>query len=992
MNITPQSQIESFGRKILESAKNSKHSLLSKNKFYSLLMDFCIKNTGIKSQLFRFVEVLPMLQTGTEIINHLKEYLADEKGSLPNLFSLGLGLGDFAPDLMGLAIKKNVMGLARIFITGENETELLNAIQAARKQRKAFTLDLLGESALSSKEAQYYQKRYLELIDFLSKEAKNWETIEQCDHGLEGPLPKVNLSLKLSSLCTGINEKAWEQSKAAIKGQLRPIFEKAKQTQIGLTLDMEQYALKEMSVEVFKELLLEESLKDYRYFGIVQQAYLKSALADLKELIHFAKHRSVPFSIRLVKGAYWDSEVINARSKSGVVPVYVDKRQTDTHFEACARLLLDHIGLIDSALASHNIRSLSAAFSYAESLNISKKAFEVQMLYGMADDFKNALIEEGYRLREYMTMGDLIPGMAYLVRRLLENSSNESFLRQSLVEEKSWEELLQDPEVALQKQPFIEKWASPYLFENEPFTNFSVHTKRLQLRSALSDFNSQLGRHYPLVINKERIFREEIYESLNPSHPREVVGLVSLASEEDAQKAIQSALHAFPSWKNTSVNERALCLERLADLMVKERFQLVATQIHEVGKPWAEADADVAEAIDFCRYYALQMRKLATPQKVGHSLNETSYYHYQARGLTLVIAPWNFPLAILTGMTTAALVTGNTVIMKPSEDSSVVAAGLMDLLERAGVPSGVVHYLPCHGATVGDYLVRHPSISTIAFTGSRKVGLHIHQAASVFNEGSRHIKRCIMELGGKNAMIIDNDADMDAAIPAAAYSAMGFAGQKCSALSRAIVLKNVYESFVSRLVDRVSDMSVLPAEDPLSSLGPVINAAAQQRLLGVIEKGKKEARLVYQGLAPQEGFFVPPTIFADVSKDSFLAQEEFFGPILAIIKAEDMDEAFRIANDSDYALTGGVFSRSPSVLKRAAESFEVGNLYLNRGITGALVERHPFGGFKLSGAGSKAGGPDYLLHYMEPRVVTESTLGKGLSAEALLHLEDAISV
>ena len=356
---------------------------------------------------------------------------------------------------------------------------------------------------------------------------------------------------------------------------------------------------------------------------------------------------------------------------------------------------------------------------------------------------------------------------------------------------------------------------------------------------------------------------------------------------------------------------------------------------------------------------------------------EISLYHYQARGVALVIAPWNFPLAILTGMTAAALVTGNTVLMKPAEQSSITALELMRLMNEAGFPKGVVHCLPGYGEEIGEHLVNHKDIALIAFTGSKSVGLHILRQASIVQPGQTHLKKVIAELGGKNAIVIDSDADLDEAVQGVVYSAFGFQGQKCSACSRAIVLEPIYERFLERLLEAVRSLHVGPAEDPRNYMGAVIDKEAQTRILATIEAAKSESKLAFQGNTPAGGHFVPPTIFRDVNPNSALAQGEIFGPVLAVIKAKDLTEAIQIANGTEYALTGGLYSRSPASIERIKRELEVGNLYINRGCTGALVERHPFGGFKMSGVGSKAGGPDYLLQFMEPRVITENTMRRG---------------
>jgi RHH-type proline utilization regulon transcriptional repressor/proline dehydrogenase/delta 1-pyrroline-5-carboxylate dehydrogenase len=373
------------------------------------------------------------------------------------------------------------------------------------------------------------------------------------------------------------------------------------------------------------------------------------------------------------------------------------------------------------------------------------------------------------------------------------------------------------------------------------------------------------------------------------------------------------------------------------------------------------------------------MRALAKPLKVGNIPGESSVYEYLPRGVSLVIAPWNFPLAIITGMVAASIVTGNTVIMKPAEQSSVVARGLMDLLIEAGVPAGVVNFLPGYGEEVGDYLVKHKDISIIAFTGSKPVGLHILKEASLVRPGQQHLKKVITELGGKNAVIIDTDADLDEAVDGVLYSAFGFAGQKCSAASRVIILDEVYDKFTDRLVEAAKSIKVFEAENPEAYLGPVVDEEAHTRILQTIDKAKTQHKLLFQGTTPPQGYFVGPTIFADVDPGSSLAQEEIFGPVVALIRAKNLEHALEIANGTEYALTGGLFSRSPANIAKVREEFEVGNLYINRGITGAMVDRHPFGGFKMSGIGSKTGGPDYLKQFTEPRNVTENLLRRGFA-------------
>lgn len=937
-----------------------------------------MKNEKFKTNMFRFVDVLPSINSGDEVARHLKEYFAEDGGKLPPVFNVGLGLGSLAPGLMAGAIKKNVVGMAQMFITGENPDEALPVLKKARKNKMTFTVDILGEAILSEKEAQEYTNKYVELVNWLAKDAEKWDEVPQIDRDHEGAMPKVNVSVKMTALYSQIKDTAWDETKKILKDRMRPVFRLGMQKGVFINLDMEQYSVKHLTLEVFTELINEPEFKNYKYFGIVIQAYLRDSFEDCKMLTDFAKTRGTPFWVRLVKGAYWDYETIEAEQRGWPVPVYTNKAESDANYEVCAKYFLENIKYIRPAFASHNVRTIAACMIYAEKLNIPKEALEFQMLYGMAEPIKKTIVDMGYRMREYAPVGELIPGMAYLVRRLLENSSNESWLRGKFADNKTTAELLKDPAQGLTPtSPIIPK--KPGKFYNEPLLDFAVKADREKMLRALAEMKASLPVNVPVVINNKEVRTDKNFDRVNPSESSQVIGKINMASVEHAEQAMQAAQAAYKTWKNVPCEQRAALVDKLADLMVRDKFKLIATQVMEVGKPWAEADGDVAEAIDFCRYYARDMRHLQKPLRVGGLPGELSHYIYKSRGVTAVIAPWNFPLAILAGMVTAAAVTGNTVVMKPAEQSSVVAYGLMKLVQEAGFPAGVINFLPGFGEEVGEHIVNHKFTTTIAFTGSKAVGLHILNRASHVQPGQTHVKRCIIEMGGKNAVIIDNDADLDEAVDGVLYSAFGFSGQKCSAASRVIVLDEVYDRFTDRLVEAAKSISVLAAENPKAYMGPVVDQEAYERIMSTIAENEKTQKLLFKGQAPTNGFFVPPTIFGDVAGDSKLAQNEIFGPVVAVIRAKNLDQALEIANSTEYALTGGVFSRSPANIARVKEEFEVGNLYINRGITGAMVDRHPFGGFKMSGIGSKTGGPDYLKQYMEPAAVTENTLRRGFA-------------
>ncbi len=508
-------------------------------------------------------------------------------------------------------------------------------------------------------------------------------------------------------------------------------------------------------------------------------------------------------------------------------------------------------------------------------------------------------------------------------------------------------------------------------FTNEAIKSFSDPADVAAMTAALAKVRATFATAYPLVIGGERITTEKKIRSINPSKPSEIVGVVSSASKEQALKAIDIAADAFESWKRVSPVERAEIIFRAAGLMRERRFLYDALLTLEVGKSWPEADGDVAEAIDFMEYYAREMLRYAEKQPIVPVAGEDNEVVYIPLGVGAVIPPWNFACAIMVGMTTAAVVSGNTVVLKPSSDSAVIAAWFVDLLEEAGLPHGVVNFIPGSGGEIGDLVVSSPKIRFISFTGSKEVGLHINELAAKPQPGQKWIKRVVAEMGGKDSIIVAADADLDAAVEGVATAAFGFQGQKCSACSRAIVDATLYDEFVTKLQARVAKMTVGDPVNHGNFMGPVVNEAAFRSISEYIEIGKKEGRLISGGgRAAEEGYFLQPTVFADIAPDARISQEEIFGPVLAIIKANDFDHAMEIANNTEFGLTGAIYSKDEAKLERAREEFFVGNLYLNRKCTGALVGVHPFGGFNMSGTDSKAGGRDYLLLFLQAKSIS----------------------
>jgi 1-pyrroline-5-carboxylate dehydrogenase len=509
-------------------------------------------------------------------------------------------------------------------------------------------------------------------------------------------------------------------------------------------------------------------------------------------------------------------------------------------------------------------------------------------------------------------------------------------------------------------------------FKNEPTLDFSQESNRNKQLQALSLVQSQLGREYDLIIGKERLKSGKTFVSINPGKKSEVIGIFQSATREQTLQAVEAASQTFEQWKRIPAEQRADVLFRAANLLRAKRFENNAWMMLETGKTWPEADADTAEAIDFCEFYGREALRYSGPQLLTKLATENNELRYIPLGVGAVIPPWNFPCAIMVGMTTAALVTGNTVVLKPSSDSPAIAAFFVEILREAGLPPGVVNFVTGGGSTVGNALVEHPRTRFIAFTGSKEVGLHINEEAARPRPGQIWIKRVIAEMGGKDFIIVHEDADLDAALAGAVASAFGYQGQKCSACSRLIVHEKLYDEFVVRLAERASRLKVGPATDPANSMGPVINENAMRSILEYIRIGKKEGRLVAGGGASAgDGFYVQPTIFVDVDPQARIAREEIFGPVLTVMKARNLDEAIAIANDSEYGLTGAVYCTNPAAIRRAKDECHVGNLYINRKCTGALVGVHPFGGFNMSGTDSKAGGRDYLLLFTQAKAISE---------------------
>jgi RHH-type proline utilization regulon transcriptional repressor/proline dehydrogenase/delta 1-pyrroline-5-carboxylate dehydrogenase len=1007
-----EAKIFEIGSDLLRRARGHKAGLLSAKFYNDKLMEWSMKDPNFKVQFFRFVDAFPTLRTPDSVYEHLMDYMNQPGVNPPDIMAMGFKAGGLAKGIFVSTMTSQIKGMAEKFIAGTDAASALPGLRKLWDDNIAFSVDLLGEACLSDPEADAYAAKYLDLINNLPAEVSTWKpnAILETDH--LGPIPRTNVSIKISSLSARCDPIDTEGSLNDLMRRLLPILETARDKGVFVNFDMEQFAFKDFTLELFQRCCEKINFQA----GVVTQAYLKSGVEDAKRLAEWARSKKRVITVRLVKGAYWDYHIIHSEQQGWPCPVWPVKWQTDQCFERMAEVYLDacprstNEGGVKLALGSHNARSIAATLANLDARGLPRNAIELQMLHGMADQLKYAAGELNLRVREYVPVGEMIPGMAYLVRRLLENTSNESWLKAGFMDGADPAVLLRMPGPA---STVVVPPSNPAGRQGEPAPQPA--TPQTDLLAIAPERHKMSPA--PTGVGNGRAFVNEAFRDFSDGKQRQafassvaratVPKVASDRTPEQGREMVSRANAAFGAWRDLDPRTRANVLVRAAALMREQRDGLAGVMIKESGKTWREADADVCEAIDFCEYYARFAVPLFDRQRIGRFIGELDEQWYQPRGVAVVISPWNFPLAICCGMTVAALVTGNPAIVKPAEQTTGIASIMCDIIQQAmrdsGVPAqlakDVLHFCPAPGESTGASLVRDPRVALIAFTGSMNVGLDILNAsapASPFNGNfsvPTHVKKVVCEMGGKNAIIIDTTADLDEAILGARHSAFGFQGQKCSACSRIIVVDpegpdgHAIRLFTHRFVEASRALSIGDPTLPGTDIGPVIDAEAKAKILKYVELGRQQSRLelalpVPQGLEEKTGrHFVGPHIFSGVKPDHAIATDEIFGPVVAIIHASTFQEALEIANASPYKLTGAVYSRKPSHLDLARKEFRVGNLYLNRGSTGALVARQPFGGFGMSGTGSKAGGMDYLLNFVEPRVSCENAMRRGFAPE-----------
>jgi RHH-type proline utilization regulon transcriptional repressor/proline dehydrogenase/delta 1-pyrroline-5-carboxylate dehydrogenase len=977
-------EVQALARLILERTRPPWHRRVAQRfDLDDRLLAWAVTRPEFKVALFRFVDVFPAATDRREVVAHLREYL--DTPASPVSVRRALRLAGALPGgerLLARATAAGIHRMARRFIVGSDPGDAVRGLQALWDAGFASTVDLLGEKTVTERDADRYAARVAALLRVLAAAAAVWPERPLLEHDPWGRVPRVNVSVKPSAIAPLLRPTTLRAGLRQARARLDPILELAREVGATVVLDGEHDELKDPTLALLREIC--GAWPDGPQLGCVVQAYRRDAEDDLRSLLGWsAATLAAPMSVRLVKGAYWDVETVHARAEGWPSPVWTVKATTDARYEHLTRVLIGAAGDVRPALAGHNARSLAHGIVAARAAGLPEGALELQVLHGMAEPLHAALRDLGERVRVYAPVGALAPGMAYLVRRLLENTSNESFVRHHFLEHVDVEEAIAAPRPPASDTPAAAETpghAGP--FRNEPHAELRRSAVQARLAGAVRRLDASLPIAAPVLVGGDDRTTPRSITSVDPAHPGTVVCTSGMAGAAEVDEALARSAGAAARWAAAGFEARARVLADAAAIMRAERDDLTALVVREAGKPLAEADADTCEAIDFLEYYARRAGELAAGRALPEVPGERNHYWYQPRGVAVVIAPWNFPLAIPTGMVSAALAAGNPVVLKPAEQTPGIARRLVEILLQAGVLPDALHCLPGTGEEIGPLLVEDPRTALVAFTGSRAVGLEIVQRAAVTRPGQRHVKRVIAEMGGKNAIVIDADADLDEAVPEVVQSAFGYAGQKCSAAARAVVHARIYDAFVERLIGATELVPVGDPADPGTVCGPLIDADARERVLRYQERAVREGEVLVQRRdLPAEGWYVGPTVVAVDDPAASVACDEIFGPLLAVLRAADFDDAIRLANLTDYALTAGVFSRTPSHLERAAHELRAGNVYLNRGITGAMVGRHPFGGYGLSGVGSKAGGPDYLLQFVEPRSVSENTIRQGFPAD-----------
>ncbi|MFO7750540.1 MAG: proline dehydrogenase family protein, partial [Desulfobacteraceae bacterium] len=839
-----ESRVKNTGLEIFNKVDKEKPSLFRKDFWTGKMMDWSMKDEAFKVQMFRFVDVFPYLNRPESVADHIQQYFCRPEHDFPKALQFGLKM--VSPDSMtakmaAKTISSNIHSMGKQFIVGNTLDEAAPVMKKIRDKGFPWVMKILKEEVKSVEEEEAFVRDQIEFFDRFQEIQKKWNPVGDKKKNEEseldwGDTPTCVMSVMVSSMYAQYMDKAcaFDHSVEKAKERLRPILRKAIKINACLILDMEHLPLRELTLETFKSILEEPEFAGYPHVGLVYQAYLKDAEEPLEDLICWVRQRKQPIHIRLVKGAFWDEEVTRAHQDNIPVPVFTNKYDTDAMYEKLTRRILENNDLIVYKCGSHNIRSIACAIETAKELGVPENRYEFQMLYGMAENLRAALGKAGYRVRLYAPIGEVIPGMAYLVRRLLENTSNESFLRQSFEEGVDREKLLTDPaELAkshesayLSGKEETPAYEEKKTFENEPPMAWTPDARR-SMQQAIEKIRFNGPKTIALRIGGQDVTTNATFHSTNPNSPDEILATAAFAGANEVENAVKAAGEARSQWADTRPGRRSEVLFKAAGLIRVKRFELAAMTVLETGKNWNDAQADVNEAIDFLEYYGREMIRLSGSHPVSSKLGESSRLFIEPRGTAAVITPFNMPLPVPAGTVGAALVTGNAVIFKPAPQATIIGSMLVSIFEEAGVPEGVLNLITAENAEPGELLAGHPDVDLVCFTGSTDAGQKVLEKTTGDIRSRKGLTKTILSLVGNNAIIMDSDADLDAAVGEIITSAFGYQGQKCSALSRLIVLEENYDKVVDKVRAAADSLDMGPVEDPRNGFGAVIDEEAK---------------------------------------------------------------------------------------------------------------------------------------------------------------------
>ena len=1035
---TLERRILAIGHEIFARARRAEPSPLRQAWWQQHMLDWIMRDNVLKTQLFRFIEALPKLRGSTAIASHLRQYVrgGPRNGhALPGIVDLATAYASdrslHARLMAGLASVGSLQ-MAGAFIAGQTADEAIASVVRLRRANMTFTLDVLGETVLCSADADQFAQVYLDLIDAMAAAAPGWAANPLLDDAPFGPLPRVNLSIKLSALSPKFDAIATERVSAIVIDRLRPVLRRARQRGAFINVDLEHFAVRDLTFDIFRRVFMEPEFRDWENVGVVVQAYLRDSGDDLTMLREWVRRRGTPITVRLVKGAYWDHETILAIANRWPIPVWTEKGQSDEQYERLSRVLLEDHRWTRPAFASHNVRSVAAVLAMAEDLRVPPRTLEVQMLYGMGEPLKQALIGIGQRVRVYTPFGDLMPGMAYFMRRLLENTANESFLRQSSSEHLPEHILLAAPGESVAEAPApqnaagrahpprhgtnLPRWEAsgpdgeldmtPFL--NEPLTDFATTAAREALATALREAAGAPEARCPALIGGAAAAGDTWRTLVDPSHPKRIVARIAVCGPSSADRAVQAAAAAQAGWAALGAARRAELLSNAAARLRSHRTQLTAMLIHDLGRTWRDADAEFAGGVDALEFHARAMVHLESSPRRRHVPGETNETHWRPRGPTAVVTPLAMPFAGALGLVSAALAAGNAVIWRPDARAAHVAWEAARILLDAGVPAGAIGVI-FGDDDLADALASHSGIATVACAGPRDLVSRIAGLAS--RSAVAACKRIVAHVIGMSAVIVDDDTDVDEAVLGTLASAFTFAGQGGAAVSRVLVVGDAYGPFVARLTAAAKEMSVGPADDPATSMGPVIDAAAQaaaaaawqslrKRGKPAVERnvmvrpaptpaarteaataGRSGAASAAQSAGDEPTLF-GPAVLVDVAADAPVPAG-LAAPILCVSGVPALSDALELVNSWSDAAAVAFFSRGPEHISRARRELRAAALFINRRTAAGIADRQPFGGLAPASSARPTGSADLLREFLDMVTISENVLRHGLTeAEA----------